>query len=239
MKDAYYFSHDSNARNDPKCAALRSKYGSQGYGWFWIIIELLRDQPNYRYPYNKYTFDTLAREMQCERNAVAEFINDCCHEFADKDNSLLCMDDNYIWSESLIRRMEEVGRKSENARKASNIRWSKKECKSNADAMQMQCDSNPIKERKGKEKKVKNIYSEFVSMTDDEYKKLIDSYGESNTEKMIETLNNYKGSSGKKYKSDYLAVLNWVVERVMGKDNKQNTSTKYKDMSDYNLEEGG
>ena len=30
---------------------------------------------------------------------------------------------------------------------------------------------------------------------------------------MIEILNNYKGSKGKKYKSDYMAILNWVVER--------------------------
>ena len=31
-KDAYFFSHDCNARNDPKILALRSVYGAEGYG---------------------------------------------------------------------------------------------------------------------------------------------------------------------------------------------------------------
>ena len=30
----------------------------------------------------------------------------------------------------------------------------------------------------------------------------------------IEILNNYKLSSGKRYKSDYHTILNWVIERV-------------------------
>ena len=33
-------------------------------------------------------------------------------------------------------------------------------------------------------------------------------------EKCIEVLNNYKLSSGKRYKSDYHTILNWVIERV-------------------------
>jgi hypothetical protein len=30
---------------------------------------------------------------------------------------------------------------------------------------------------------------------------------------MINILSNYKGSTGKKYKSDYRTILNWVVDR--------------------------
>lgn len=61
----------------------------------------------------------------------------------------------------------------------------------------------------------KNIYSEYVSMTEEEYQKLLDKHGEELTKKMIETLDNYKGSSGKKYKSDYRAILNWVEGKVL------------------------
>lgn len=49
-KDAYYFSHDSNARHDPKIGAVRSNYGWAGYGLYWAVIEVLRDQPDYSYP---------------------------------------------------------------------------------------------------------------------------------------------------------------------------------------------
>lgn len=60
----------------------------------------------------------------------------------------------------------------------------------------------------------KIIYADFVSMTETEYQKLVGEHGEPATKKMIEVLDNYKGSKGKKYKSDYRAILNWVVDRV-------------------------
>ncbi len=50
MKDAYYFSHDANAKDDPKCVLLIEQLGLEGYGIFWVLIETLRDQPEYKYP---------------------------------------------------------------------------------------------------------------------------------------------------------------------------------------------
>jgi len=78
----------------------------------------------------------------------------------------------------------------------------------------------------------KIIYADFVSMTTAEYEKLREKYGEADTKKFIETLNNYKGAKGVKYKSDYLAILNWVVEKVKQANPKQTASdpkmsTKY------------
>ena len=60
----------------------------------------------------------------------------------------------------------------------------------------------------------KKKYAEFVSMEEREYQSLVDKYGEKATEKLIELLDNYKGSSGKTYKSDYRAILNWVVDKA-------------------------
>lgn len=73
-------------------------------------------------------------------------------------------------------------------------------------------------------KKQKIKFSEFVSLTQEEYNKLIQEHSESATKRMIEILNNYKGSSGKKYKSDYLAILNWVVNRYSDEKNKSSQS---------------
>lgn len=80
----------------------------------------------------------------------------------------------------------------------------------------------------------KNIYAEFVSMTESEYQKLISQYGEEKVKEMITVLDNYKGANGKKYKSDYRAILNWVADKVMNKKggfaNGQNQVTrKYSD----------
>lgn len=62
--------------------------------------------------------------------------------------------------------------------------------------------------------KDKTKYADFVSMKEDEYLKLIDQHGEKNTNLFIQILDNYKGANGKKYKDDYRAILNWVIDRA-------------------------
>ena len=59
----------------------------------------------------------------------------------------------------------------------------------------------------------KTKYADFVSMTNDEYSSLVAKLGEAGAARCIEILDNYKGANGKKYKSDYRAILNWVVSR--------------------------
>ena len=56
-------------------------------------------------------------------------------------------------------------------------------------------------------------YADCVTLTRDEYAKLCESFGEDPTKRMIEILDNYKGAKGKRYKSDYRAILTWVVDR--------------------------
>lgn len=63
------------------------------------------------------------------------------------------------------------------------------------------------------EKAKKYKYADSVSLTRDEYLKLVQAHTKEGADRMIQILNNYKGSKGKKYKSDYLAILNWVVGR--------------------------
>lgn len=44
MKEAYYFSHDTNAIQDPKLMALLKSCGLAGIGMYWILIEVLHQQ---------------------------------------------------------------------------------------------------------------------------------------------------------------------------------------------------
>ena len=64
-------------------------------------------------------------------------------------------------------------------------------------------------------------WAEFVSMTNAEHDKLVSTYGAADTARMIEILDNYKGQNGKKYKSDYRAILNWVVDRLKEEKGKE------------------
>lgn len=69
-------------------------------------------------------------------------------------------------------------------------------------------------EQRAKIKKSKKYkYAEFVTLTRDEYTKLCVEYGEEPALEMIEILNNYKGSKGRRYKSDYLAIRGWVKDK--------------------------
>lgn len=72
------------------------------------------------------------------------------------------------------------------------------------------------KEKKVKKKEVinKNTYAEFVTMTEDEYQKLVQRHGEHFTSLCIEKLDNHKGATGQRYASDYRAILKWVVDAV-------------------------
>ena len=58
----------------------------------------------------------------------------------------------------------------------------------------------------------KKMYAENVKMTESEYKNLVDRYSEEGARWMITKLDNYKAARGMVYKSDYRAILNWVVK---------------------------
>lgn len=74
--------------------------------------------------------------------------------------------------------------------------------------------NNRKKDCQGKKEEEKIHFAEYVSMTNVEYEKLVNTYGKIFADQCITTLDNYKGSSGKKYKSDYRAILSWVVDKL-------------------------
>lgn len=71
-------------------------------------------------------------------------------------------------------------------------------------------ESKPKKQKKSAPEK-KKAYADYVSLTEDEYSKLVNQYGEEATQWCIQKLDNYKGSTGKKYASDYRTILSWVI----------------------------
>lgn len=74
-----------------------------------------------------------------------------------------------------------------------------------------------------------------VKMKGKEYKKLIEKYGEIATGAMVEKLSVYKKARGRRYKNDYAAILNWVVDWY----HKNQTNEAFKgnnDAGDYEYE---
>lgn len=76
----------------------------------------------------------------------------------------------------------------------------------------------------------KTKYAEFVSMTQEEHDKLEKKLGTDGLRWCIEKLDNFKGQNGKKYKSDYRAILNWVVDEW---DKRKATSRRNDDIQTF------
>ena len=175
MKDAYYFPHDSNARNDPKMSALKLKYRASGIGMYWIFIEILRDQEEFKYLIDQdIVWDNLADEFMTTPKKSEEFINDCISKF-----KLLKTDGQYIWSDSLIRRLkpmlEERDKKSAGGKKGMQSRWGNKPSADNTVITELYdtakndiTPDNKGKESKEKDSKVnKTLYSsEHIQMAE-------------------------------------------------------------------------
>ena len=140
MKEAYYFSHDANARHDPKIMKMFFELKAQGYGIYWVIIEMLRNEPEYKL--RICDCNAIAYQSHSDSITVKKVIEDY-------DLFKISKDGLEFWSISLLSRMCKVAEKSEQARNSANKRWG------NANAMRTQCDGNAIKESKVKEIKEK------------------------------------------------------------------------------------
>lgn len=90
---------------------------------------------------------------------------------------------------------------------------SKKE-KENKKENEIEYKCNPPAPLQKPKKQPKVQFAENVAMTNAEYQSLLDTHGEANTKRLIEILDNHKGATGRKYVSDYRAILSWCVDKL-------------------------
>lgn len=191
-RDVYYFSHDVNASNDPKIIVMKELCGVIAYAWWWILIEQLAVQEDYKLPMDKITFTGLGvafgmkqNEANASKTKQAEaFINLLINEC-----ELLETDGEYFWSPSLVRRnllrknkQVEISRKRSEAGRLGGLKSA--EQRSKTKQMLQANEANEANQAKGKERKG-NIYSysyneaheneksdkDILSMFNDESKK--------------------------------------------------------------------
>lgn len=166
-KETCYFSHDANAKDDFKIMLLIEELGLEGYGIFWILIETLREQQNYKYPLR--LLSVLARKYNTTL-AKLEVVVRNYHLFVIED-------DCFFYSSSLNRRMQKMEEVREQRVLSAKIGAQKRKQKqleqlkqlqinlSNNDSseqMLSECSTNAkqIKEKKNKEKEIKSSENE-------------------------------------------------------------------------------
>jgi len=107
-KDAYYFSHDSNAKDDFKCMLLIEELGLEGYGIFWVLVETLREQELFNYPIR--LLGSLARKYNTTQAKMEVVVKNY--------NLFIIEDDAFFFSESLNKRMSLMNKQREQRRLA-------------------------------------------------------------------------------------------------------------------------
>jgi hypothetical protein len=128
----------------------------------------------------------------------------------------------YIWNEQgniLIKFLDEqlieanhISKvNSENGKKGAEAKRNK------ANAKRPLNDSKAILSKEEKEEEInknknKNKIKEFVFLSEFELNKLNEEFASHEVEWLLNKLNDYKASTGKKYKSDYAAINMWVKD---------------------------
>jgi hypothetical protein len=148
-KESVYFPHYINTRNDRKVRRVRRELGIEGYGIFFMLLEVLREQSDLKYPMAD--IDLLADEFGTSEQKVRVVI--CNYQLFEVDEN------EFFYSPKQIEYLMPYFLKSKRAKHAALVRWSKKD----ANALQMHSDSKAnamqLKERKGKETKEKQSNS--------------------------------------------------------------------------------
>lgn len=68
-----YFPHDSNARNDERLVNVRMKHGPAGYGVYFMLVERLREDPEYM---SVVDYNLIAYDLRIDASLAKSIIRD-------------------------------------------------------------------------------------------------------------------------------------------------------------------
>jgi hypothetical protein len=213
-KDTYYFPHDFNAGSDEKILYLRSKFGMQAYGLYWVLIEIMHESSDSKLTCN--LIDGIAYQINVDITFLKEFYNECIAI------ELFVTDGVKYWSERVLRNKELLyekrNLKSIAGKKGMENRWKNKEVITN--------DNTVITEdNKGNESKVKDIKVNkrkvvgttlFVDSDVNTIEKFEKSfigtqYEIANFNYYFEVIKNWSDSKGEKKKDWIATAKNWMA----------------------------
>lgn len=99
-KDTFWFSHDYNARNDRKIAALVREYKAAGYGIYWCTAEMLHEE-NGKLEFDDLTFGAIAKDLNEEPEFIKDVLEKCISKF-----KLFTVVDNNLTANRVIKNLE-------------------------------------------------------------------------------------------------------------------------------------
>ncbi len=161
----------------------------------------------------------LVRHMPYDKNEILKALKELVAE------GVLYVDGSFLCQKRMIRDSEISEKRAEAGRRGSSV--TNKRFAATLDA------SNDTAKPSAKPKSdVKHKYMPTVKMTEAEYQKLVNDYGEDGAKRLVELLDNYKAASGRTYKSDYRAILNWVVDKYKDEQRRKGSDSSSNNVND-------
>jgi hypothetical protein len=156
-KDAFYFPHFCNARHDRKIMRVRQELGVEGYGIFFMVLEVLRDQKDFKYPLED--IDLLAQEFGTSEQKVRVVI--CNYKLFEIDEEEKFFSPKLLLYLQPYFRMKEqrklAGMKSGQARQQKLLNDRSTTVQQSLNDSYTTVEQRKEKERKEKERKEKEI----------------------------------------------------------------------------------
>lgn len=146
IKDAYYFSHDANARHDPRILILRARFKEAGYAWYFMTLEMMREAHDYQLKNDDYIYAVLGLEFGVAPDLAKRFMDSCVELDLFKSGQS-------FYSESLLRRMQQKEKLSMKRAASGSIGVANREANRMQTSCKPSCKMDAVKESKGKERK--------------------------------------------------------------------------------------
>ena len=201
-----YFPHDTKQKRT--LFILKSRWGNDGYAFWFQLLEILGHSEGHYYdcsvPEN---WEYLVAYTGVNGVSAPEILNTLS-----KLNAIdpeLWEKHQIIWSDNFFERLNSVYQKRLNLPEKHNFRDGNNSYRNgthidNGETV-TETPQSKVKKRKlnkRKEKKEKKQYLEYVYLTDKEYARLIEDFGEKNIESEIEDLDNWIGRKPEKRTKD-------------------------------------
>lgn len=219
-----YYLHDTSSFDDEKITELFINFGYEGLGLFYVILEKIGKQEK--------PIKTNVLKSQLK---IGKRLEKCWIFMEHLD--LISSNNGETFNKQLLNFSEKYQIKSEkNAKRI--MQWREKQSSienvthSESVRNAPKVNRSKVNRSKGIIKEEKTLFKESIYLTIEQYNNLLEIYENvDNLEKGLLILDNYKLSTGKKYKSDYHVLIGWVKERFDKEKNviKNKTTSTFKD----------
>ena len=218
-KDAFYFPHDANARTDQRLMKVRMKYGMEGYGIYFGIIEILREQADYTLAFDD--LESISFDLRVDKDKIEDIVS---------NYDLFVIEGMSIfYSKSLKRRLECMDKK-----KQKRVDAGRKGGIASAKSKQSLSDAQALNNTKQDKTKLKNTKLNNIKDRTAKFKKQVFEFANQYDEDLLNEFYSYWSEPNKSNtKMNFELNKTWDLSRRLkrwaGNDfgkNKSNGTAK-------------